>query len=52
MRTYCWNDILGISVSPNNTTIVHYVSIKKWCPKVKEQTGTQMTAELDKFGTF
>lgn len=52
VHTYCWNGMLGVSVSPNNTTIIHYVSIKEWRPNIKEQTEMQMTAELDNFRIF
>lgn len=41
IHTYCWNDILGVGVSPNNTAVIHYVSINKGCPSVKTTNGTK-----------
>lgn len=42
IHTYWWNDILGIGVSPNNTAVIHYVSINKGWPSVKTTNSTKM----------
>lgn len=45
-HTYSWYDVLGVSVSSDNTTVIHNVSIITWCPTLSRKNTVQPCSQF------